>query len=34
MSAPEMLWALHPGHEHCHAVAPDLPDSGRMGTAL
>jgi hypothetical protein len=34
MSAPEMLWAIHPGNEHCHAVAPsDLNKSETLGYA-
>ncbi|MGH3779030.1 MAG: hypothetical protein ACRDRR_25410 [Pseudonocardiaceae bacterium] len=34
MSAPEMLWALHPGDQHCHAVAPgDLDRSETLGYA-
>jgi hypothetical protein len=23
VSGPKMLWALHPGDEHCHVAAPD-----------
>ncbi|MGH3692785.1 MAG: hypothetical protein ACRDRX_02065 [Pseudonocardiaceae bacterium] len=30
----ELRWALHPGDEHCHAVAPgDLRKSGTLGYA-
>ncbi len=30
----EIRWALHPGDEHCHAVAPgDLRKSGTCGYA-
>ncbi len=26
LSAPDMLWAVHPAGERCHAIAPDYPD--------